>query len=62
MPLQVNTLVAAETAGYVPAIYELVKSIGIARWSLFFLISVGRGKVLQPLSPGGRRETHELDL
>src|ERR1035438_6207783 len=24
---------------------------GIARWSLFFLIAVGRGKVLQPLSP-----------
>ena len=51
MPLQVNTLVAAETAGDVPAIYELLKPFGVARWSLFFLISVGRGKVLQPLSP-----------
>jgi radical SAM protein len=51
IPLQVNTLAAAETAGDVPAIYELLKSFGIARWSLFFLISVGRGKVLQPLSP-----------
>jgi AdoMet-dependent heme synthase len=51
MPLQVNTLVAAETADDVPAIYELLKSFGVARWSLFFLISVGRGKVLQPLSP-----------
>jgi radical SAM protein len=51
MPLQVNTLVAAETADDVPAIYELLKSFGLARWSLFFLISVGRGKVLQPLSP-----------
>src|SRR5438552_2177723 len=50
MPLQVNTLVAAETAGDVPAIYELLKPLGVARWSLFFLISVGRGKVLQPLS------------
>ena len=50
MPLQVNTLVAAETAEDVPAIYELLKPVGVARWSLFFLISVGRGKVLQPLS------------
>ncbi len=51
MPLQVNTLVAAETAADIPAIYELLKPLGIARWSLFFLISVGRGKVLEPLTP-----------
>ena len=50
MPVQVNTLVAAETAKDLPAIYELLKPFGIARWSLFFLIAVGRGKVLQPLS------------
>jgi len=51
MPLQVNTLVAAETSADVPATYELLKGFGVTRWSLFFLISVGRGKVLQPLSP-----------
>ena len=51
MPLQVNTLAAAETVDDVPAIYELLKPRGVTRWSLFFLISVGRGKVLQPLSP-----------
>lgn len=51
IPLQVNTLVAAETAEDLPAVYELLKSFAIARWSLFFLISVGRGKVLRPLSP-----------
>ncbi len=51
MPLQVNTLAAAETVEGIPAIYELLKACGVARWSLFFLISVGRGKVLQPLSP-----------
>ncbi|MGD1091096.1 MAG: TIGR04053 family radical SAM/SPASM domain-containing protein [Bryobacteraceae bacterium] len=51
MPVQVNTLAAAETADDMPAIFELLKPYGIARWSLFFLISVGRGKVLQPLSP-----------
>ncbi|MGA3236149.1 MAG: TIGR04053 family radical SAM/SPASM domain-containing protein [Bryobacteraceae bacterium] len=51
MPMQVNTLAAAETVDDAPAIYEMLKPFGIARWSLFFLISVGRGKVLQPLSP-----------
>jgi AdoMet-dependent heme synthase len=51
MPLQVNTLVSAETADDIPAIYELLKSYGVTRWSLFFLISVGRGKVLQPMAP-----------
>lgn len=51
IPLQVNTLVAEETEADIPAIYELLKPLGVARWSLFFLISVGRGKVLQPLTP-----------
>jgi radical SAM protein len=50
IPLQVNTLVSAETAGDIPAVYELLKPFGVARWSLFFLISVGRGRILQPLS------------
>ena len=49
-PLQVNTLVSEETAPDLPAIYDLLKRYKLARWSLFFLISVGRGKVLQPLS------------
>src|ERR1022692_2041787 len=34
MPVQVNTLAAAETAGDAPAIYEVLKPYGIARWSL----------------------------
>lgn len=51
MPIQVNTLVSAETATDVPAVYRLLKNFAVTRWSLFFLISVGRGKVLQPLSP-----------
>ena len=51
MPVQVNTLVAAETADDLAAVYHLLIPYEIARWSLFFLISVGRGKVLQPLEP-----------
>lgn len=51
MPLQVNTLVTAETAPDLPAVYELVKAMPVMRWSLFFLIAVGRGRVLAPLEP-----------
>jgi radical SAM protein len=51
MPLQINTLVTAETAVDLPATYELLTTLPVTRWSLFFLISVGRGRVLQPLSP-----------
>ena len=51
MPVQVNTLVAAETVDDIPAIFDLLKNFAVTRWSLFFLISVGRGKVLQPLTP-----------
>jgi len=50
-PIQVNTLVSQETADDLPAIYELLKNYKIMRWSLFYLIAVGRGKELQPVSP-----------
>lgn len=50
LPFQINTLVCAETAASLPAVYEQVRSMGAARWSLFFLITVGRGQVLRPLS------------
>jgi len=51
LPIQVNTLVSEETADDLPAIYELLRTgFPVMRWSLFFLISVGRGKAL-----GGRR-------
>lgn len=51
IPVQINTLVAEETADDLPAIYELVKRLGVMRWSLFFLIGVGRGRILQGVSP-----------
>ena len=49
LPFQVNTLVSAETLDDMPAIETLVREIGAARWSLFFLVTVGRGAVLQPI-------------
>jgi MoaA/NifB/PqqE/SkfB family radical SAM enzyme len=50
LPVQVNTLVAAETLADLPAIYEMVRDVGAARWSLFFLVTVGRGTVLSPIT------------
>ncbi len=57
IPLQINTLVTAETAGELEAIGDLVARLGAARWSLFFLIPVGRGRVLTPLSPAEAETT-----
>ena len=34
----------------------------IMRWSLFYLIAVGRGKELQPVTPRARRRADALDL
>jgi radical SAM protein with 4Fe4S-binding SPASM domain len=51
LPFQVNTLVAAETLDDLPAIYRLANDLGAARWSLFFLVSVGRGALLAPITP-----------
>ena len=51
LPIQVNTLVTDTTLDDLPAIYEVVGKMGILRWSLFFLISVGRGSVLKEITP-----------
>lgn len=50
LPFQVNTLVCAETVDDLPAIYDDVVAMGAARWSLFFLVTVGRGQMLQAIS------------
>lgn len=65
LPIQVNTLVSEETVDDLPAIYELLRtSFPVMRWSLFFLISVGRGKALNEVSPeeGERIMDWVLDL
>lgn len=51
LPFQVNTLVCEETIDGLPAIHEQVVALGAARWSLFFLVTVGRGHVLRPITP-----------
>jgi AdoMet-dependent heme synthase len=51
IPLQINTLVASETVSDLPAIHHLVRNLGADRWSLFFLISTGRGQALTSITP-----------
>ena len=49
LAFQVNTLVSKETCLELREIEHIVREIGAARWSLFFLVTVGRGEVLQPI-------------
>ncbi len=58
LPLQVNTLVTDETLSDLPAIFDLMHDLGVMRWSLFFLISVGRGAGLREISPGDAERLH----
>ncbi|WP_181687007.1 TIGR04053 family radical SAM/SPASM domain-containing protein [Halorhabdus salina] len=51
LPLQVNTTVCGETVDELPAIRELVADLEAVLWSVFFLVPVGRGTVLDPISP-----------
>jgi radical SAM protein len=50
IPLQVNTLLCAETEPHLDTIAELVGRLGASRWSLFVLVGVGRGAQLRPLT------------
>ena len=50
IPLQINTLVCAETEPDLEDTAKLVARLGATRWSLFFLVPVGRGRTLNPLS------------
>lgn len=51
IPLQINTLVTAETLEDLAAIAQVVQGLGVSRWSLFFLVPVGRGRQLQEITP-----------
>lgn len=51
IPLQVNTLVTAHTIGDMPAIHECITRMHARRWSLFFLVTTGRGALLPQIEP-----------
>ncbi len=56
IPLQVNTLVTADTLADMPAIHDVVGTMRAKRWSLFFLVTTGRGSVLPQIEPGQAEE------
>ena len=51
IPVQVNTTVCRETVGELPAIRSLVSELGAVLWSVFFLVPIGRGRVLEAIDP-----------
>lgn len=51
LPLQINTTVCRETVDELPAIRDRVADLGAVLWSVFFLVPIGRGRVLSPVSP-----------
>lgn len=59
MPIQINTLVSENTIHDLEDIYNLISCMDIIRWSVFFLISVGRGTALRELSPDRTEEVLE---
>ncbi|MFB6162261.1 MAG: TIGR04053 family radical SAM/SPASM domain-containing protein [Halococcoides sp.] len=59
LPLQVNTTVCAETVDSLPAIRDLVAEMDAVLWSVFFLVPVGRGTVLDPISAARAEEVME---
>lgn len=44
IPVQVNTTVSRRNLKDLPAMAELMESLGIVMWSVFFLVPTGRGK------------------
>ena len=59
LAVQINTLVTADTRADLEPMSNLMSDLGITRWSLFFLIQVGRGSVLPQLSPDDAEELME---
>lgn len=56
LPIQINTTVTASTAPDLPAVADLVEQLGAVMWEVFFLVPVGRGKALRPLSAQGTED------
>ncbi len=51
LPLQINTTVCASTVDELSEIAELVDELDAVLWSVFFLVPVGRGALLDSVTP-----------
>jgi len=50
LPLQINTTFSEYNFDYFKEIAELVKSLGVVFWEVFFLVPMGRGKLLKQMT------------
>jgi AdoMet-dependent heme synthase len=50
LPLQINSTLCGETAPYLAELGHFVGNLGIVFWEVFFLVPMGRGKLLRGLS------------
>ena len=58
--VQLNTTVTEETAHELPEVLDLARCLGVSLWSVFFLVPMGRGKALRPLSAEGIEDVLEF--
>lgn len=59
LPLQINTTVCSETHDGLSDLSELVADLEAVLWSVFFLVPVGRGLTLNPVTPAVAERTME---
>ncbi len=50
LPLQINTTFAAWNYRYLDKMVELIRTLGVVFWEVFFLIPMGRGKSVESLT------------
>jgi radical SAM protein len=60
LPLQINTTLHGESAPYLEEMAELVQSLGIVFWEVFFLVPMGRGTALRGLTAEQCEEIFEV--
>lgn len=51
LSVQINSLVCAQTVDDLPDVYQRVLDLDADRWSVFFLVNIGRGSLLKPVDP-----------
>lgn len=60
LPSQINTTITAQSLPYLQQMGGLVSRLGIVFWEVFFLVPMGRGKLLEELSAEQCEEAFRL--
>ena len=56
LKVQVNTTVMRDNVEELADVAALIESIGVDMWEVFFLVSVGRGEGVEPITPSEHEE------